>query len=214
MIEVSPIRLHIGRSVFSMENGYYDFGNIIIGKALPKELKETVEDAVSKLNLKADIYLLLVCETDELAVCRGGFDIFDMKDNSLSQFLTQNMENYIEEIKKFKKMEHFVVVFIETHSLGDVNYNIEDIKWIIYKKFIHIAFPDYAYDNEWVEKKVFELFEYRLFPTLSLEERQLDFESHIKELQNDGRCYFLPFRIEKIRLKNIGIFDDVIESRK
>ena len=49
----------------------------------------------------------------------------------------------------------------------------------------------------------------RLFPILSSGERQLDFEGHINELKKDERCYFLPFVIDNLRLKNIGPIEEI-----
>ena len=49
----------------------------------------------------------------------------------------------------------------------------------------------------------------RLFPILSSGERQLDFEGHITKLKKDERCYFLPFVIDNLRLKNIGPFEEI-----
>ena len=49
----------------------------------------------------------------------------------------------------------------------------------------------------------------RLFPILSSGERQLDFEGHMDKLKKDERCYFLPFMIDNLRLKNIGPFEEI-----
>jgi energy-coupling factor transporter ATP-binding protein EcfA2 len=48
-----------------------------------------------------------------------------------------------------------------------------------------------------------------LGPVVSETSRQLDFEAHLRELEKQGRCYLLPFSLQKLKLENIGLFDDL-----
>jgi len=52
-----------------------------------------------------------------------------------------------------------------------------------------------------------------MFPMLSYGESvAIDFINYLKTLEKEGRCYFLPFQIKKIHLKNIGVHDNLILS--
>lgn len=48
-----------------------------------------------------------------------------------------------------------------------------------------------------------------LAPIMSVGERQLDFEGHLKDLKKEGRYFFLSFHIKEIRLENIRKFDSL-----
>ena len=48
----------------------------------------------------------------------------------------------------------------------------------------------------------------RMFPMLSYG-LSVDFNSYLNTLEKDGKCFFLPFQIKKIHIKNVGVHSDL-----
>lgn len=49
-----------------------------------------------------------------------------------------------------------------------------------------------------------------LFPQLSVGEKaSIDFDNYLRTLEKEKRCFFLPFELKKIEIKNIGIFENL-----
>jgi hypothetical protein len=49
-----------------------------------------------------------------------------------------------------------------------------------------------------------------LFPMLSIGEKaSIDFDNYLRTLEKEKRCYFLPFELKKIEIKNIGVFTNL-----
>ena len=52
--------------------------------------------------------------------------------------------------------------------------------------------------------------ERHLFPLLSTgESASIDFHNYLKQLEKEGQCYFLPFKLHHIMIKNIGIHSNL-----
>jgi len=49
-----------------------------------------------------------------------------------------------------------------------------------------------------------------LFPMLSIGEKaSIDFNEYLRTLEKEKRCFFLPFELKKIKIKNIGIITNL-----